>query len=41
MDLGVPGYNKVKVTEGPGEGLLIIGNGMVLADKNTYKEFLF
>lgn len=41
MSLGVPGYEKVKVTKGPGEGLLIVGNGMVLADKNTYKEYLF
>lgn len=41
MDLGVEGYNKVTVTKGPGEGLLIIGNGMVLADKSTYKDYLF
>ncbi|MPT23744.1 MAG: autoinducer 2 ABC transporter substrate-binding protein [Starkeya sp.] len=40
-NLGVPGYEKVKVTKGPGEGVLIIGNGMVLADKNNYKEYLF
>ncbi len=40
-NLGVPGYEKVKVTKGPGEGLLIIGNGMVLADKANYKEYLF
>ncbi|MBD9374982.1 substrate-binding domain-containing protein [Rhizobium sp. ARZ01] len=41
MDLGVEGYNKVSVKKGAGEGLLIIGNGMVLADKATYKERLF
>ena len=41
MDLGVPGYNKVTVKKGAGDGLLIIGNGMVLADKSTYKEHLF
>ena len=41
MDLGVDGYNKVSVKKGAGEGLLIIGNGMVLADKSTYKDFLF
>ncbi|MBS7540925.1 substrate-binding domain-containing protein [Ancylobacter lacus] len=41
MDLGVPGYEKVKVTKGAGEGVLIIGNGMVLADKKNYKEYLF
>lgn len=41
MDLGVEGYNKVSVKKGAGAGLLIIGNGMVLADKSTYKEHLF
>ncbi len=41
MDLGVEGYNKVSVRQGPGKGLLILGNGMVLADKATYKEHLF
>ena len=41
MDLGVKGYEKVTVKQGPGKGLLIIGNGMVLADKTTYKEHLF
>ncbi|MEI5677103.1 autoinducer 2 ABC transporter substrate-binding protein [Mesorhizobium sp. CGMCC 1.15528] len=41
MDLGVEGYNKVAVKKGAGEGLLIIGNGMVLADKATYKDYLF
>lgn len=41
MDLGVEGYSKVKVGKGAGEGLLVIGNGMVLADKATYKDHLF
>lgn len=41
MDLGVEGYEKVTVTPGPGKGVLIVGNGMVLADKTTYKDFLF
>ena len=41
IDLGVEGYNKVSVKQGPGKGLLILGNGMVLADKATYKEHLF
>ncbi len=41
MDLGVAGYNKVSVKQGAGKGLLILGNGMVLADKATYKEHLF
>lgn len=41
MDLGVEGYEKVTVKPGAGTGLLIVGNGMVLADKTTYKDFLF
>jgi simple sugar transport system substrate-binding protein len=41
MDLGVEGYNKVTVGKGAGKGLLVVGNGMVLVDKATYKERLF
>jgi simple sugar transport system substrate-binding protein len=41
MDLGVDGYNKVTVTKGAGKGLLVVGNGMVLADKSNYKDRLF
>lgn len=41
MDLGVEGYESVTVTPGAGKGLLIVGNGMVLADKDTYKDYLF
>lgn len=41
MDLGVEGYNKVTVKKGAGDGLLVIGNGMVLADKASYKKHLF
>ncbi|CAN7702751.1 substrate-binding domain-containing protein [Phyllobacterium sp. LjRoot231] len=41
MDLGVEGYNKVTVTKGAGDGLLVVGNGMVLVDKATYKERMF
>lgn len=41
MDLGVDGYNSVTLKDGPGEGKLLIGNGMVLADKDTYKDYLF
>ncbi len=41
MDLGVEGYEKVTVKPGPGDGLLVFGNGMVLADKDTYKDYLF
>lgn len=41
MDLGVDGYHKVTVGKGAGKGLLIVGNGMVLVDKASYKEHLF
>ncbi len=41
MDLGVEGYEKVTVKPGAGDGLLVFGNGMVLADKDTYKDYLF
>ena len=41
MDLGVEGYGNVSVRDGAGDGLLVIGNGMVLADKDTYEEHLF
>jgi len=29
------------VTKGPGGGLLLVGNAMVIADKSTYKNYLF
>jgi simple sugar transport system substrate-binding protein len=41
MSLGVKGYEKVTVTKGPGAGVLIVGNAMVIADKSTYKNYLF
>lgn len=41
MNLGVKGYEKVSVTKGPGAGVLIVGNAMVIADKSTYKNYLF
>lgn len=41
MDLGVEGYESVTVKPGAGQGLLIIGNGMVLVDKDSYKDYLF
>ncbi|WP_180899696.1 substrate-binding domain-containing protein [Martelella soudanensis] len=41
MDLGVDGYHNITVTQGVGEGLLAIGDGMVLADKDTYKDVYF
>ncbi|MFM9423797.1 simple sugar transport system substrate-binding protein [Variovorax sp. GrIS 2.14] len=41
INLGVKGYEKVSVTKGPGTGLLLVGNAMVIADKVTYKNYLF
>lgn len=41
MNLGVEGYEHVSVRPGAGNGKLLIGNGMVLVDKETYKEYLF
>lgn len=41
MDLGVKGYEKVSIKKGPGKGVLIVGNAMVIADKATYKDYLF
>ena len=41
MSLGVKGYEKVSITKGPGTGVLIVGNAMVIADKSTYKNYLF
>lgn len=41
IDLGVKGYEKVTVTKGPGQGLLLVGNAMVIADKATYKYYMF
>jgi simple sugar transport system substrate-binding protein len=41
MDLGVEGYNSVSVSSGAGDGKLVVGNGMVIVDKDTYQERLF
>lgn len=41
VNLGVKGYEKVSVKKGPGKGLLITGDAMVIADKASYKDFLF
>ncbi|MGF9760155.1 substrate-binding domain-containing protein [Microvirga sp. 0TCS3.31] len=41
MNLGVKGYEKVTVKKGPGQGQLIIGDAMVIADKANYKEHMF
>lgn len=41
MNLGVKGYEKVSVKKGPGVGVLMVGNAMVIADKSNYKDYLF
>lgn len=41
MDLGVPGYRQVKVSQGPGGGWLIVGQAGVIADKDTYRNHPF
>lgn len=41
MDLGVPGYRQVKVSQGPGGGWLIVGQADVIADKDTYRNHPF
>jgi simple sugar transport system substrate-binding protein len=41
MDLGVKGYEKVSVVKGPGNGVVITGNAMVIVDKSTYKNYNF
>ena len=41
VNLGVKGYEKVSVKKGPGKGLLMTGNAMVIADKASYKDYLF
>jgi simple sugar transport system substrate-binding protein len=41
MNLGVKGYEKVSLKKGPGNGVLMVGNAMVIADKVTYKDYLF
>jgi simple sugar transport system substrate-binding protein len=41
MNLGVKGYEKVSVVKGPGSGVVITGNAMVIVDKSTYKKYNF
>lgn len=40
-DLGVPGYNKVTVTKGPGVGIIVKGQAWVEVDKANYKQYAF
>ena len=41
MDLGVPGYDKVSVTDGPGEGVIVRGQAWVDVTKDNYKDYPF
>lgn len=41
MDLGVPGYNAVKVTKGPGKGILIQGQAWVDVGKDDFAKYPF
>ena len=41
MDLGVPGYNKVRVKKGPGKGIIVVGQAWIDVDKNNYKDYPF
>ena len=40
-DLGLPGYNKVTVSKGPGSGIVVRGSGWVEVDKSNYKNYPF
>ena len=41
MDLGIPGYDKVSVTDGPGEGVIVRGQAWVDVTKDNYKDYPF
>lgn len=41
MDLGVPGYEKVSVTKGPGDGVIVRGQAWVDVTKENYKDYPF
>lgn len=41
MDLGVPGYNKVTVKKGPGNGIIVVGQAWVDVDKSNYAKYPF
>ncbi len=41
MDLGVPGYNKVSVKKGPGDGIIVVGEAWVDVDKSNYSQYPF
>lgn len=41
MDLGVPGYNKVSVKKGAGDGIIVTGQAWVDVTKDNYKDYPF
>lgn len=41
MDLGIPGYNQVSVTQGPGSGVIVKGQAWVDVDKSSYTQYPF
>ncbi|QGZ64983.1 autoinducer 2 ABC transporter substrate-binding protein [Paraburkholderia acidisoli] len=40
-NLGLPGYEKVTVSKGPGKGVIVRGQGWVSVDKSNYKQYNF
>lgn len=40
-NLGLPGYEKVTVSKGPGKGIIVRGQGWVSVDKSNYKQYNF
>jgi simple sugar transport system substrate-binding protein len=41
MDLGIKGYENVKVSKGPGKGIVVKGQAWVDVDKSNYKQYPF
>ena len=41
MNLGVKGYGNVKVSKGPGKGVIVTGQAWVDVDKSNYKQYPF
>ncbi|MEX3956673.1 LacI family transcriptional regulator [Trinickia symbiotica] len=40
-NLGLPGYESVTVSKGPGKGIIVRGKGWVSVDKSNYKQYNF
>ena len=41
MDLGVPGYEKVMVKKGPGDGIIVTGQAWIDVNKSNYSKYPF